>query len=147
MANDPENYLPHRKPFLFVDEFVATQDGRSILGSRTFREDDVFFAGHFPGNPVVPGVILVEAMAQCGGAGLAKAGLAPPDSIYVLGAVAKAKFHRLVRPGERLDIEVKTLRIRRGYITQRGKGYVDGVLAVEARWLSATLPTDGAAKG
>ena len=147
MANDPESFLPHRPPFLFVDEFVASQDGRNILGARTFREDDGFFAGHFPGNPIVPGVVLVEAMAQCGGAGLAKAGFAPPDSVYVLAAIGKAKFHRLVRPGERLEIEVRTIRIRRGYITQRGKGYVDGVLAVEARWLSATLPAAGAAKG
>lgn len=132
-----ENYLPHRPPFLFVNEVDATDDGKRITGHYTFTEDNFFFAGHFPGNPVVPGVILVETLAQCGGAGLSAAKCVPDGVVYTLASIDEVKFHRMVRPNERLDIEVETLRLKKSIVQQEGKGYVNGELALSAKWLSA----------
>lgn len=136
MFNDPENYLPHRAPFLFIDEYDVDAAGKRVTGSRTFTAEDFFFKGHFPGNPIVPGVILVETLAQCGGAGVSKAGVAPAGAIYVLAAMNKIKFRRIVKLGDKLDMEIKTVRVRKTFLTQKGKGFVNGELAVEAQWLS-----------
>ncbi len=143
MISDPKRCLPHREPFLFVDAFEASTDGKTIKGSRLFREDDFFFKGHFPGNPIVPGVILVETMAQCGGCGITSAGIMPEGTLYVLASIGNVKFHHVVKPGDKFEIEVETLRVRSSFITQRAKGYVGGVLAAEAEWLcSCKRPSD-----
>lgn len=135
MFTDPEKRLPHRTPFLFVDEYNTTPDGKHITGSRTFTEKDFFFEGHFPGNPIVPGVILIETLAQCGGCGVSAAAIAPPGALYAIATLNKVKFHRIVRPGEKLEMEIKTVRVKRKFLTQKGKGFVNGDLAVEAQWL------------
>ncbi len=129
------NYIPHREPFLFVDSFETTEGAERITGERTFTEKDFFFAGHFPGNPVVPGVILVETMAQCGGCGITASGVVPKGTLFVLASLDNVRFRRIVRPNEKFEIEVETKRVKRFFITQCGKGYVDGELAVEAEWL------------
>lgn len=128
-----EAILPHREPFLFVDRVEASIDGK-IRASRKFVEGDFFFRGHFPQYPVVPGVILVETMAQAGGAGARIAGTAA-NGLAFLATVDKAKFRRQVRPGDTLDMEIENLRVSARMIRQAGKGYVAGELAVEAEWL------------
>ena len=93
--------------------------------------------------PVVPGVILVECLAQCGGAGIVKSGRVPGNSDFFLATVKEAKFHAKVGPGDRLDMEIETLRIARNrFIVQHGKGTVNGELAVEASWACAVVPKD-----
>lgn len=144
MFTDPENYLPHRAPFLFVDEFDVDPSGKRVSGSRTFTESDFFFAGHFPGDPIVPGVILIETLAQCGGAGVSKAGIAPSGAIYVLAAISKVKFKKIVRMGDKLEMEIKTAKVRRTFLTQKGKGFVNGELAVEASWLCTFFDPENA---
>lgn len=136
MATKPENYLPHRPPFLFVDEVDASVDGKRITGHYTFKRDDFFFAGHFPGAPVVPGVILTEALAQCGGAGLVASGLVSKGVVYTLATLDSVAFRRKVLPDERLDIEVDTINLKRSVVVQSGRGFVNGELAVEAKWMS-----------
>lgn len=136
MFTDAENYLPHRAPFLFVDEFDVTPDGKKIVGSKTFTDNDFFFKGHFPGNPIVPGVILIETLAQCGGCGVSKAGVAPKDAVYILASMNKIKFRRVVRPNEKFEMEIRTVRVKKNFLTQKGRGFVNGELAIEAQWLS-----------
>ena len=93
--------------------------------------------------PVVPGVILVECLAQCGGAGIVKSGRVPGNSDFFLATVKEAKFHAKVGPGDRLDMEIETLRIARNrFIIQHGRGLVNGELAVEASWVCAVVPKD-----
>ena len=128
-----EAILPHRAPFLFVNRVEASKDGK-LRASRKFTDDDFFFKGHFPGYPVVPGVILVETLAQAGGAGARVAGVAG-NGLAFLASVEKAKFRRQVRPGDTLDMELENLRVSARVIRQSGKGYVAGELAVEAEWL------------
>ncbi len=89
--------LPHREPFIFVDKIVALAPGERATATKTFHEDEPFFRGHFPGDPLVPGVILTEALAQT--AGLAAG---QPGRSFRLSAIKLMKFHRAVRPGDEL---------------------------------------------
>ena len=125
--------IPHRPPFLFVDR-LERADADLIVGYKRFASDEPFFAGHFPSYPVVPGVLLVECLAQCGGAGIA-AQSDGAGSILFLATIEKAKFRRQVRPGDEVRLEVTTTRSSPAMIRQSGKAYVSDELAAEATWL------------
>jgi 3-hydroxyacyl-[acyl-carrier-protein] dehydratase len=134
MINEIENLLPHREPFLFVDTIISA-DKEKIVASHVFSEKEFFFKGHFPEYPVVPGVILVETMAQSGGAGLRKLGILGDDALFFLGTVDKVKFRRQVRPGDEVRSEIENLRVSPRMIKQSGKAYVGSELAAEAEWM------------
>jgi 3-hydroxyacyl-[acyl-carrier-protein] dehydratase len=134
MSSEIEGLLPHRTPFLFVDEIVSA-DKQKIVAKHIFTEKEFFFAGHFPEYPVVPGVILVETMAQSGGAGLRRLGVMGGDALFFLASVDKVKFRRQVRPGEEVRSEIENLRVSAKMIKQSGKAYVGDELAAEAEWL------------
>jgi 3-hydroxyacyl-[acyl-carrier-protein] dehydratase len=129
-----EQMLPHREPFLFVDRIEkATEE--QIIGYRRFTEKDFFFKGHFPDYPVVPGVILIETMAQCGGAGIRMTGKVDKEALFFLVTVEKAKFRNQVRPGDELKMVIKTLRVSPKTLKQSGQAFVGEQLAAEAEWL------------
>jgi len=133
MTKTLEELLPHRPPFRFLDRLVeARKDG--CVGEYTFPADAYFFKGHFPAFPVVPGVLLVEAMAQCGGAGVVESDLAHSKTI-LLGTVSSAKFRRPVRPGETIRFEIEYLKTTARLLRQRGKAYVGAEIAAEAEWV------------
>jgi len=132
--NEIESLLPHREPFLFVDEIVEASKEK-IVAKHVFSEKEFFFKGHFPEYPVVPGVILVETMAQSGGAGLRKLGVMGGDSLFFLATVDKVKFRRQIRPGDEVRSEIENLRISPKMIKQSGKAYVGDELAAEAEWM------------
>ena len=125
--------LPHREPFLFVDELVAA-DETGALGKYTFTlEKNDFFKGHFPFYPIVPGVVLVEAMCQVAGAAVVARNLLPEGkAAFILGSIDKVRFRRPVRPGDTLVTVVKNVKILSKLGVFALQGYVGEELAAEA---------------
>ena len=126
--------LPHRYPFLLLDRVIELTPRRSIRALKNVTINEPFFQGHFPGRPVMPGVLIIEAMAQAGGI-LSYMSHADPESapIYYLAAVDGARFRRPVVPGDRLDILVDVESVRRGVWFYRAEARVDGETAVKAQ--------------
>lgn len=132
-------YLPHRDPFLFIDNVISIEEGNNIHASMNIKNDDVFLEGHFPGNPIVPGVILIEAMGQASGIlGFKTMGKTPEEgSIYVIAGVDKARFRQRVLPGEKVDIFSKVLGSKNGIWKFECFAEVNGKLVCSANILCA----------
>lgn len=124
--------LPHRYPFLLVDRIIDYEPGRRVTGIKNVTLNEPFFEGHFPGAPVMPGVLIVEAMAQTAGV-LMLASLPDRESKLVFfTGIDEAKFRRPVVPGDQLRLELTVLRLRPRYIKLRGEAYVEDNLVAEA---------------
>jgi 3-hydroxyacyl-[acyl-carrier-protein] dehydratase len=128
---EPTDYLPHRDPFLFVSEIVSVDPGRSAVARWQLSGDEPFFGGHFPGRPTLPGVLMIEALAQVGGiAVLADERYA--NRLALFGGIDKARFRRQVLPGETLELEVTVGRLSARAGTGHGHAHVGGVTACSA---------------
>lgn len=113
---DIKKYLPHREPFLFIDEVLQIKENKEIHAIKLIHEDEYFLKGHFPGNPIFPGVIIIEALGQASGIlGFVSMNKTPEEgSIYVLAGVDKVRFRKRVRPGDTIDLISKVVGEKRG---------------------------------
>ena len=131
-ANKIMKILPHRHPFLFIDKILKITDN-SIVGLKYVSPDEPYFKGHFPGRPVMPGVLQIEAMAQVGGVLVLNTFPDPENYLTFFGRIENAKFKRPVEPGDTLIFELELLSpIRRGISHMRARAFVDGELTTEA---------------
>ncbi|MBJ7538405.1 3-hydroxyacyl-ACP dehydratase FabZ [Marinomonas transparens] len=138
-VNEIRRYLPHRYPFLLVDRVVELNLGDSIVAYKNVTINEPFFNGHFPHHPVMPGVLIIEAMAQAAGVlGFKTMDKTPEDgSIYYFVGTDKARFKRPVVPGDRLQLEAKIVTEKRGIWKFECKATVDGELACSATIMCA----------
>jgi len=135
--------LPHRHPFLLVDRAERYVPGESILGIKCVSAADPYFPGHFPGNPVMPGVLIIEAMAQTGAILMSKTLDADIANtvIYFMG-VDHARFRKPVRPGDLLEMPVEVIASRRGVFKFKGEARVNGVKCAEAEFAATSAPRE-----
>ncbi|MBI4309892.1 MAG: UDP-3-O-[3-hydroxymyristoyl] N-acetylglucosamine deacetylase [Candidatus Omnitrophica bacterium] len=132
--NDIMNILPHRYPFLLVDKVIEIEPGKKGVGIKNVTINDGFFQGHFPSKPVMPGVLMVEAMAQTAGVVVLTGG-AHPGKVALFMSIEAVKFRRLVAPGDQLVMEVEIVLDRERTTQVKGTGKVDGETVVEAEML------------
>ena len=129
--------LPHRYPFLLVDRVIACIPGESIIAYKNVSVNEPFFQGHFPGLPVMPGVLILEALAQAAALVAATDIENPEDKIYLFTGLEGVRFRTPVRPGDRLELRCVMLRRKLQLCKLTGKAYVDGKLAAEAELTAA----------
>jgi 3-hydroxyacyl-[acyl-carrier-protein] dehydratase len=129
--NEIQKILPHRPPFLLVDRIIEMEPKR-IVGIKNVTVDEPFFAGHFPNFPVMPGVLIVEAMAQTGGVLALRDEKQRDGRLVLFASIESAKFRRPVVPGDQLRLELEVLSRKADFCRMRGSAYVDSQLAAEA---------------
>lgn len=134
------NLLPHRYPFLLIDRVIEFERARRLVAIKNVTINEPFFQGHFPGYPIMPGVLVVEAMAQAGGI-LMMAEIPDPHSkLVVFTGIERAKFRRPVTPGDQIRFEIEALSMRSRAGRMGGKALVDGKVACEATLTCQIVP-------
>ena len=124
--------LPHRYPFLLVDRILEIEEGKRIVGLKNVTINEPFFQGHFPGHPIMPGVLIIESMAQVGGMLLMRTIADPSSKVVYFLSLDNVKFRRPVKPGDQLRIEMEVLQIRGMMCKMRGVATVEGQVVTEA---------------
>jgi len=138
-TNAIQKILPHRYPFLLIDSILEFEPGKRIVGVKNVTVNEPFFIGHFPGRPVMPGVLIVESMAQAGGILLLKDDDEVENKLVLFMSIDNVKFRRPVVPGDQLILELTMLKARRNTFKMAGKAYVKGELACEAEMMAGIV--------
>jgi 3-hydroxyacyl-[acyl-carrier-protein] dehydratase len=139
-----QRIIPHRYPFLLVDRILELEPGQRAVGIKSVSVNEAFFQGHFPGFPVMPGVLIVEAIAQVGAVAI----LSAPDQagkLALFAGIDKIRFKRQVRPGDTLRLEVELGQLRRGIGSGQGTATVDGHIACKGEFMFAIVDTPATA--
>lgn len=131
--------LPHRYPFLLVDRIIEIEPGVRIVGIKNVTINEAFFEGHFPGHPIMPGVLLVEAMAQVGGCLMMGTLDSPETKVVYFASLDGVRFRRPVRPGDQVRFEVEIVKVRGSVVRTRGNAYVDGQIVCEAEMTASVV--------
>jgi 3-hydroxyacyl-[acyl-carrier-protein] dehydratase len=137
--NEIQAIIPHRYPFLLLDRVLELEPLKRIVAVKNVTINEPFFQGHFPGAPVMPGVLIIEAMAQAGAVLLFRE-VSDRDregKLLYFTSIEEARFRKPVVPGDQLRLEVTVLKYKMGYCKLRGEAYVDGTLVTEANIASA----------
>lgn len=136
-----QKIIPHRYPFLLVDKIIDIEYGKKAVGIKNVTVNEPFFQGHFPGNPIMPGVLIVEAMAQVGAVSIL--GMDEyKGKLAVFAGIDGVRFKRQVVPGDTLRMEVEMIAIKRGIGKAKAEAYVDGELAVAGELMFAIVNTE-----
>ncbi len=128
--------MPHRYPLLLVDRILEVEEGKRIVGIKNVTINEPFFLGHFPEHPIMPGVLMIEAMAQIGGMLLMGSVENPEDKVVYFMSIDGVKFRRPVIPGDQVRFELEMLQFRGKRCRMRGEGFVDGQKVVEGEMMA-----------
>ncbi len=140
-----QKLLPHRYPFLLVDRVTEIVPGQKLVGFKNVTINEPFFQGHFPGHPVMPGVLIVEALAQAAALLAYKSeGIDPEQKVTYLMGVDGARFRKPVVPGDRLQLQVEVLKHKGAIWKQKGTALVDGQKVAEAEFLATVVDKNAA---
>ena len=135
-AQEIMEILPHRYPFLLVDRIAEMELGKRIVGLKNVTINEPFFQGHFPGRPIMPGVLIIEAMAQVGGVLAFKSNQDPEKKLVYFSSIEKAKFRKPVVPGDRLMFEVTVMQSRHPFWKMKALATVDDQVVCEAELMA-----------
>jgi 3-hydroxyacyl-[acyl-carrier-protein] dehydratase len=135
-----QGILPHRYPFLMVDRILEMEPGKKAVGIKNVTVNEPFFMGHFPGNPIMPGVLIVEALAQVAGIMAFRSGV-HGNTVYFM-SIEKAKFRKPVVPGDQLRLEITTIQQRGNVWKFSGNATVNGKVAAEADFTAMVLKSE-----
>ena len=132
--NEVKNFLPHRYPFLLIDRVISLEVGKNLTAIKNVTFNEPHFNGHFPGQPIMPGVLIIEALAQATGILAFKSEVGKPQigQIYILVGVDKVRFKRIVEPGDQLEIYAEVVTVKRGIWKFNCKATVEGQLVTSA---------------
>ena len=132
--NEVKNFLPHRYPFLLIDRVVDIEIGKSLTAIKNISFNEPQFTGHFPSQPIMPGVLIIEALAQATGILAFKSEVGKPQEgqIYMLVGIDNARFKRIVEPGDQLKLVVDVVTVKRGIWKFKGTAYVDDKVVTSA---------------
>ncbi|MCR4408966.1 MAG: 3-hydroxyacyl-ACP dehydratase FabZ [Candidatus Saccharicenans sp.] len=142
-----EKWLPHRYPFLLVDRVLELKPGESILALKNVTYNEPFFTGHFPGLKLMPGVLIVEALAQAGGILLYHSLPEPEKVVMVMSKIEEAKFRKPVVPGDQLKLSVQMLRQKAGFYYFSAQATVDGEVVVEGKLTAGLMKKNNPDEG
>ena len=134
-----QKIMPHRYPFLLVDRILTLEDKKRVVGIKNVTINEPFFIGHFPGQPIMPAVLIIEAMAQVGGILLLSSVDTPEKYLVYFIGIDKAKFRKPVVPGDQIRFELEMLSLRKRFCKMKGAAYVDGQIVAEAELLSSIV--------
>jgi len=135
--NEVKNFLPHRYPFLLIDKVIDLEIGKRLIAIKNVSFNEPQFTGHFPSQPIMPGVLIIEALAQATGILAFKSEVGRPreGQIYMLVGVDNARFKRMVEPGDQLKLDVEVMTVKRGIWKFKGTAYVDNNVVTTAELL------------
>ncbi|MDI3509093.1 MAG: 3-hydroxyacyl-[acyl-carrier-protein] dehydratase [Clostridiales bacterium] len=137
-----QNILPHRYPFLLVDRILEVEEGKRAVGIKNVTVNEPFFQGHFPGNPIMPGVLILEAMAQVGAVAVLNLEQ-NKNKLAMFAGIDKARFKRPVVPGDQLRMEVELVKVKGSIGKGKGSAYVGDELAAEAELMFVLTDKQG----
>lgn len=137
--NDIQKIMPHRYPFLLVDRILLLEDKKRVVGIKNVTINEPFFVGHFPGHPIMPAVLIIEAMAQTGGILLLSSVDTPEEYLVYFTSIDNARFRRPVVPGDQIRFELEMVSLRKRFCKMKGTAYVDGQIVAEAELLSSIV--------
>lgn len=141
--NAIQRILPHRYPFLLVDKIIHLEMDKKVVGIKNVTINEPFFNGHFPGQPVMPGVMIIEALAQVSGILLLNTFTDPENHLVYFMSINNAKFRKPVMPGDQLSLEADLINVKSGkYFSLKGAAYVDGSVVAEAEFMAAMVPKE-----
>ena len=146
-AKDIQTMLLHRYPILLVDRILEIEEGRRIVGLKNFTVNEAFFNGHFPGNPIVPGTIMIEAMAQVGAIFVAQSATVNKEMLPYLVGLDRVRFRKPVLPGDQVIFDLEFLRRKMDTWKVKGIAKVDGKTVMTAVLLAVVIPLDEKEQG